>query len=110
MKTVDRKPLKTMLDGPEQIVLVEVLARDRYEQFHLPGAINVPLDASFEQSIQEAVPEKNAKVVVYSLDETCQASSQAARRLERLGYKRVYDYAAGKVDWRDAEMPVEAAP
>jgi len=34
-------------------------------------------------------------------------SPRAAARLEQLGFTEVYDYAGGKVDWLDAELPSE---
>ncbi|MGQ0826537.1 MAG: CBS domain-containing protein [Actinomycetota bacterium] len=36
-------------------------------------------------------------------------SPRAAWRLERLGFDRVYDYAAGKVDWMAAGFPTVRA-
>ncbi len=36
-------------------------------------------------------------------------SPRAASRLERLGFRRVYDYAAGKADWGSAGLPLEGA-
>ncbi len=37
-------------------------------------------------------------------------SPRAACRLERLGFDPVYDYTAGKADWRAAGLPTEGAP
>lgn len=36
-------------------------------------------------------------------------SPRAAARLESLGFKQVYDYAAGKTDWGSAGLPLEGA-
>ena len=36
-------------------------------------------------------------------------SPRAAWRLESLGFGRVYDYAAGKLDWMAAGLPTEGA-
>jgi hypothetical protein len=44
---------------------------------------------------------------VYCYDTDCDASPKAARRMEDLGYQTVYDYEAGKVDWKEAGLPVE---
>jgi hypothetical protein len=44
--------------------VVEVLDEKYYRKFHLPGAINVPLDADFDKHIQNQVPEKSLPVVV----------------------------------------------
>jgi CBS domain-containing protein len=37
-------------------------------------------------------------------------SPRAACRLERFGFDPVYDYAAGKADWRAAGLPTEGRP
>jgi hypothetical protein len=34
-------------------------------------------------------------------------SPRAASRLETLGFRHVYDYAAGKADWFSAGLPME---
>lgn len=106
MQTISRDELKQWIDndGP---VLVEVLGEPVFRKFHLPGAINVPVGEGFDEKIRQAVPEKDTPVVVYCLDAACQASPKAARRMEELGYTRVYDYAAGKEDWKAAGLPTE---
>lgn len=90
----------------ESLALVEVLAADQYRDFHLPGAVNVPLDERFDEAVQQAVPDMSSPVVVYCLDTDCEASAKAARRLEELGYQKVYDYTAGKLDWKEAGLPI----
>lgn len=91
-----------------RMALVEVLDPEHFRTFHLPGAINVPLDENFERRIQDAVSDKTEPVVVYSLDRNCPASSEAARRLDALGYREVYDYAEGKLDWKEAGLRIES--
>lgn len=105
MTEIDRGQLrKLMEDSP--VTVVEVLSEDKYNQFHLPGAINVPLAPGFSEAIQ-AVVGKGDPVVVYCYDADCDASPKAAARMEELGFRRVYDYAAGKTDWRKAGLPVQ---
>ena len=106
MKTIDRSSLQTKIENEPDLKLVEVLEPQRYDGFHLPGAMNVPLGNGFEESIQQAIPNKKAEVVVYCSDEDCHASSNAARKMEQLGYEHVYDYQAGKKDWKEAGLPV----
>jgi len=106
MTKIDREQLKQMMDQ-DAVIVVDVLGAEAYDSFHLPGAINVPVGDDFEEQIREAVPDQHQPVAVYCLDEACNASPTAARRMESLGYDRVYDYAAGKLDWRQAGLPVE---
>jgi len=108
MKTITRDQLKQKLDDDDQdIMLVEVLGPDHYDSFHLPGAINVPYDDRFENRIRSQVPDRAQPVVVYCLDEDCDASVKAAHAMAGLGYEQVYDYEAGKVDWKQAGLPIE---
>jgi rhodanese-related sulfurtransferase len=107
MNMISREQLEKKMEQSEEFALVEVLGSDEYEAFHLPGAINVPLGAGFDERIQHALPDKRCPVVVYCMDQDCNASPAAARRLEELGYEHVYDYAAGKQDWQAAGLRVE---
>lgn len=107
MRTIERPAVKRMLDNKEATV-IEVLDQDQYDKFHLPGAINIPVSGNFEAKMEERVPDKTKPVIVYCYDKDCDASPRAAKKLDRLGYREVFDYEAGKVDWKEAGLPVEA--
>jgi rhodanese-related sulfurtransferase len=106
MQTISREELNERLANDE-IAVVDVLDEKYYRKFHLPGASNVPLGDEFESQIQQAVPDKEAPVAVYCMDEECEASPKAAKWMEQLGYQQVYDYQGGKVDWKEAGLPTE---
>ena len=107
MQPIDRNTLKQWLDERRDITPVEVLAPEKYREFHLPGAVNVPLGEGFAERIQETFPDRFQPLAVYCYDERCTASPEAARIMEELGYQKVYDYEAGKVDWREHGLPIE---
>lgn len=107
METINRDELKKRMDSGENLAIIDVLAPEYYKKFHLPGAINVPLGNDFEQQIQNIVSDKNQPVVVYCANKQCPASSKAAKKMEDLGYEKVYDYEDGKEDWQAAGLPVE---
>jgi rhodanese-related sulfurtransferase len=106
MQAISRDQLNQRL-GEEGLPIVEVLPEKYYRKFHLPGAVNIPLDEGFDEAIQRQVPDKSSPVVVDCLDSSCEASRKAARRMEDLGYEHVLDYEAGKADWKEAGLPVE---
>ena len=107
-ETISRRQLEALLERDPEVALVEVLGPDEYRAWHLPGAIDVPVGASFDEDIQRAVPDRDRTVVVYCRDEACHASAAAARAMRRLGYREVYDDAGGEEDWRAAGLPLEA--
>src|SRR3954466_4477624 len=84
--------------------LVDVLPEETFTQEHLPGAINIPL-----QAIDEAVEQldKAKPVIVYCYDYQCDLSPRAAHRLDLLGFAEVYDYVASKAAWLACGLPGE---
>lgn len=99
--------LKKKIDSKDDFALVEVLGSETFAEFHLPGAVNVPVDDTFEANIQKTVPDKNTAVVVYCRDIECHASAKAAHRMELLGYKNVFEYHNGKDGWKGAGLRIE---
>lgn len=109
MQTIDREQLQALRQRDENLPVIEVLPRDSYETFHIPGAVNVPLgDADFDRKIEAVAPDKDREVVVYCADTECDASPKAGKRMEQLGYTNVLDYEAGKADWKEAGLPTAA--
>mgnify|MGYP006289146487 CR=1 FL=1 len=106
MQTISRDELKSKMDRNGDLAIVDVLSPEQYKEGHLPGAINVPVGEQFKHSIQQAVPDKGQAVVLYCANKECSASPKAAQQMDELGYERVYDYEAGKADWKNAGLPL----
>lgn len=102
---ITRQELAARLDAGEPIVLVEALGPAFYADAHLPGAVNIP-PALADALAPELLPDRDADVVVYCSG-TCEMALETARRLDALGYSRLWHYAAGKEDWVEAGLPVE---
>ena len=49
------------------------------------------------------LPDKRADIVVYCMNEGCEASREEVRELEEMGYRHVLYYLGGKED-----LPVES--
>ena len=99
-------PIETLLEmqkNNEEFKLVEVLAEEYYNQGHIPGAINIPLD-QLESTDKLA---KTDTIVVYCASYTCEASTKATKKLLELGYENVVDFKAGKKGWTDAGFELE---
>jgi rhodanese-related sulfurtransferase/CBS domain-containing protein len=100
---IDYQGLRRLLDEGAQ--LVEVLPAEEYAEEHLPGAINIPLKELDAHSAAQL--DKSRPVILYCWDYLCDMSPRAAARLDALGFERVYDYAAGKVDYLARGLPRE---
>lgn len=88
--------------------IVEVLPRAEYDWAHIAGATHLWLRDMGPAAVRSRFAADRA-VVVYCNDLQCDMSPRAAARLERLGLKQVYDYAAGKMDWLSYGLPHDGA-
>ena len=93
------------MDREEKFILLDALSAEHYESSHLPGAINLPYE--FVDEAERLLPNKGAKIIVYCMNIDCEASTEEARELAKMGYQNVLHYAEGKQDWIRAGLPVE---
>lgn len=63
-RTISTKELKAKLDSKEKIKLVETLAPERFQESHLPGAVNLPPD-KVKELAAEVLPSKDAEIITY---------------------------------------------
>jgi rhodanese-related sulfurtransferase len=105
--TISRAQLEQAIDARE-VILVETLRTEHFEEGHLPGAIHIHFEAITEMA-RELLPDKDAAIVTYCSDAACQNSAIAAEQLTAMGYRNVRKYAGGKQDWHEAGLPLEAS-
>ena len=86
-------------------VFVDVRSPSEFLEDHIPGAINIPTDDL--NSVAPKLLKKNDTIVVYCASYTCHASTNAAKILLKMGYKKVLDFKAGKKGWLDAGIGLE---
>ncbi|WP_035841201.1 rhodanese-like domain-containing protein [Kitasatospora azatica] len=102
--TIERDEVqKKIQDGA---TVLEALPASYFEDKHIPGALNLPLD-DLDKIAAERLTDKDAEIVVYCSNTACSNSGVAADRLIELGYTKVYKYAAGKEDWVEAGLATE---
>lgn len=89
----------------DEVILIDVLDPEQYENFHIKGAINIPYERITAEAEQKF--DKNDEIVVYCSDYECQSSKIAADKLDKKGFKNVWRYEGGKKEWKEAGLPVE---
>ena len=105
IKFITIENLLEMKTNNAKFKLVDVLAQEEFKEGHIPGAINLPLDKL--QTSAKTHLKKNDKIVVYCASYVCQASTKAARALQKMGYKKIVDYKAGKKGWLHTGLELE---
>lgn len=107
MNTLATDELQEMLEHNETAVLINVLSEEEFEEAHIPGSINVPLDRDdFVDRVVEIVGDKSRAVVVHGATFKCPTSTAAAQKLEDGGLTHVYGLEGGLEAWLDAKQYV----
>jgi rhodanese-related sulfurtransferase len=85
-------------------------ARDTSDFFagHIKNSVNIPFDDfdNYKERLDQ-LPKENP-LVVYCAGTECDLSILLGKLLfEEMGYKKVYVFFGGWVDWSKAEYPIE---
>jgi rhodanese-related sulfurtransferase/DNA-binding transcriptional ArsR family regulator len=89
-----------------EVVVLDVRPPEEYAAGHIKGAVSVPLH-DLERRLAELPRSK--RVVAYCRGPYCVLAAEAVRLLRKRGFKAVR-LADGYPEWRDAGLPVAAAP
>lgn len=81
----------------QDFVLVDVREKNEWNEGYIPGAIHVPR-GYLELQIEEAVPDKAKKVVLYCAGGV--RSLMAGNTLQQMGYEDVVSMAGGFGQWK----------
>ena len=109
VKKISRDTLLHMMRSEgTPVKIVDVLGEDHYRREHIKGAISLPLGKIDKYADRRL--RRDERIVVYCTDITCHAGEKAADKLAAKGFPRVYDYAGGLEDYKQAGLPVEGSP
>jgi len=106
IREVDPREVHELFTGEHNgEVIVDVREQQEFEQSHIPGAVHVPR-GHLESRIETAVPNKDARVVLY-----CASGNRSALAAddmqEKLGYGSVESMTGGITLWKDRGYDVE---
>ena len=93
----------TQLINREDALVVDVSSIADYEAGHIPGARHVAI-GQFDPESKELAKVRDRPVAVVCRNG--QVSGQAAKRLRKAGFSRVYWLEGGARTWIDAHMPL----
>jgi rhodanese-related sulfurtransferase len=102
IKETNVDDVKRRREAGEKLILVDVREDNEWANGHIPGAIHLG-KGIIERDIEQAVPDKNAKLVLY-----CGGgfrSALAAENLQRMGYSNVESMDGGWKGWVSAGLP-----
>jgi rhodanese-related sulfurtransferase len=87
---------------PSQVIVLDVRDKASYNEEHIEGAINIPLEELPRRAKELS---KSKDIVTYCWTITCSLAPKAALRLAQKGYK-VHELTGGIATWKEYNMPV----
>ena len=106
--TVSVDEAKWLFD--EDAVFIDVRNPRFYARRHVPGAHHLDKKDAFTREALEAVANKDQPIVIYSSGIHCGRAYRAAVEAVSWGYKKVYYFRGGIIDWKDIHLPMESGP
>ena len=84
--------------------VLDVRTAEEFQRSHIPGAVNIDVNSpDFEKKVSEL--DKNKTYLVH-----CAAGGRSARacqKMEKVGFRELYDLSPGFRGWEKAGKPVE---
>jgi len=105
IKNITKEELREMMLAGKDFILIDTLSRESFEEIHISGAINVPVE-EMDQWARANLDKRDKDIVVYCGSYSCKASAKAADTLERAGFSHVMRYEGGIKEWDEAGYPV----
>ncbi|MBF2709861.1 thioredoxin domain-containing protein [Flavobacterium soyangense] len=105
----DVKRLLSAVEFSEKImtitkpVIIDVRTREEFTKGHLPNAVNFDWNNSENFENQTAKLDKSKPYFIYCLSGS--RSADASEKLNRNGFKEIYDLKGGILKWRAANLP-----
>ena len=93
----------TQLINRDSPLVVDLSSSQDFEKGHIPGARHVPL-SQFDPENKDLAKVRELPVAVYC--KTGNTSAQAATRLVKAGFTRVFWLGGGLAAWQQADLPV----
>ena len=97
-------PSKIKVTKESELVLINVLDKNLYDDCHISGSVNIPFD-KFEEFADKL--NKKDHIVVYCSNYMCTASGATAKMLKNKGFENVWAYEAGTAGWLQEGLKVE---
>lgn len=95
---------KLMALQQEGVMVIDIRTQDEYDQGHIAGVELIDFMAdSFEEKMNGQ--DKSRPVIIH-----CQSgrrSANAAKKMEAMGFTKVYDYSGGFSEWSAKGLPIE---
>ncbi len=93
----------------KNILFIDAREPEDYNAAHIKNAINIPMDHFDDYKYMLKKIDKNQQIVTYCAGSECDLSIVLGNVLFDKGYKKLYVFFGGWVDWQKAKYPIESS-
>ena len=93
---INAESLKAEMESNKNLVVINVLAKEYFDDAHITGSINKSLDNLAELQTEYS---ENTPIVVYCASYQCPASRDAYKQLVEMGFTNIRAYEGGIKEW-----------
>ncbi len=97
---------RRIIEEDPSLMLIDVRSSDRYQEFSLPGALNIPLSEILSPDWEDYLRAPGMDKVLFS--NSSLLSEQAWILLKRMNYRDIYVMKGGLNQWADVILTPEA--
>lgn len=103
MKKINFDQLTRIQKESPNLPIINVLSEQDFNNDHITGSQNVPFkdNDKFVQQVEKIIGGKTKPVILYCASSTCDASKNAAQKLESSGFTDVTVYEGGVKEWSE---------
>lgn len=100
--------LNSLMASVSSLIIIDVRLADDFAYQHIPTAINNPVfEVPFASKMPELAADLTTPICVYGCEKGSLESTEAAQKLIRLGYSRIYDMTSGITGWASSGHAIE---
>ena len=96
VKLISQEEAKTALAEKEDIILLDVRTPEEFDEGAIEGAKNINF---FDEDFAEQVNQFDKNKPVYIYCKSGNRSAKAAKQLQEMGFKEIYDIEGGYMNW-----------
>jgi rhodanese-related sulfurtransferase len=94
-----------ILDEPE-LVVIDARKDEEYAKGHIEGAISLLDTHMTPTALARHVANRDTPVLFYCNGARCLRSTNAIKKALKWGYRNLYWFRGGWVEWRDKKLPI----
>jgi len=97
--------IQLILDKPN-LVVIDSRKGEEYAKGHIEDAVNILNTRMTRQELARYVPSYDTPVLFYCNGARCLRSSNAVSKAKEWGYRHLYWFRGGWVEWLNKKLPV----